>query len=104
MGLTIGICVKRQREGYGEIGKNPGGTRSEVEADIETFVREKCPGQACSLSVSVSVSERGYDFDVRLSRYDETGISTVLYLALLEYILSRFSTNHGIDAHIYSFP
>jgi len=85
-------------------GSNPKGTRDEVQEGFDTFLRGKYSEDVFTPTVSLNESDGVYTFDVRLdykwNNYDDTP----MYLAIMEYVLTHFSTNYGIDIHVYHSP
>lgn len=107
MGLTIGISVKRQHEGYGSEGNNPQGTREQIEEQVREHLSKAFPGEdGLPFALSVAMSEEKYSFDVSFARYGNDFLSKdytfeQVYLALTAYILEHFSRSYGIDMHLY---
>lgn len=100
MGLNIGVYVKRQLEGYMSAGTNPKGTVEEINADFDTFLRGKFPDEVFTPSVTLNEQDEQYNFDVYMDYRD----TDLLYMAILDYVLSHFSADYGIDIHVYHSP
>lgn len=104
MGLNIGVRVKRQLEEFMSHGCNPKGTSEEIDADFDAFLRSKFPDDAFNPSVTLNEQDEQYDFDVYMD-YGWNGYdSTPMYLTILDYVLSHFSVDYGIDMHVYHAP
>ncbi len=109
MGLNIGVRVKRQYEAYMSYGCNPKGTREEIEDRLYAELLEKFPKSESVPVPTVSISEEEFEFDIRFARYakefNEAGYEVQeMYLALLDFVLSHFSADYGIDIHVYHSP
>lgn len=104
MGLNIGVKVKRQEEGFMSYGSNPKGTREEVQEGFDEFLRGKFSVDVFTPTVSLNERDGVYDFDVRLDYAWNNYDSTPMYLAIMEYVLTHFSTNYGIDIQVYNAP
>lgn len=102
MGLNIGIQVKRQEEEYMSYGCNPKGPIDEIQANFDTFLREKFPEDR--FTPIVTLEKQMYVFDVRLDYSWNNYDCTPMYLAILEFALSHFSADYGIDLSIYHAP
>jgi|SRR5882672_12972376 len=102
MGLNIGVEVKQQKEGYMSSGHNPNGTIDEIATQFDTFLREKFPGAAFNPGVRFRVDK--YEFDVYMDYAWNNYDSTPMYLAILEFVLSHFSVDYGVDLHVYHSP
>jgi hypothetical protein len=99
MGLVIGVHVKRQVEGFMCYGRNPSGTREEIEANFVAFLCERYAD--CPFSPGVSVSDQYYGFDVQIGYHWTTEEQNRLYLAITEFVYSQFSHVDGI--HVTTF-
>lgn len=111
MGLNIAIYVKKQREGYGEEGRNPKGDNKQIEADFFDYLHKRFPdggfggGWANESKGGSAWPFDGapyYEFNVRMFRYgdefEKTGHTmTEMWLAITEYIYENFSHMEGIQ-------
>lgn len=109
MGLNIGVRVKRQYEAYMSYGCNPKGTREEIEERLYAALLTKFPKSESVPMPTVSISAEEFEFDIRFAHYarefSEAGYEEQeMYLALLDFVLSSFSTDYGIDIHVYHSP
>lgn len=104
MGLNIGVQVKRQHEAFMSYGYNPKGTREEIQAEFDRFLRGKFPDDTFTLAVELQRDKEMYVFDVHMCYKWNNYDSTPMYLAILEYVLSHFSADYGIDISIYHNP
>lgn len=108
MGLNIGVCVKKQAEGYMDHGRNPQMGLPELEEDFFRFLNERFPeGGFGPGGVSLSRRHDGeewFDFDVRPARYGSDCDVDALYLAIVEYVFGQFSHSEGIVMETYHSP
>lgn len=104
MGLNIGIEVKRQRDGYGDYGRNPELGSKDLEQEFFAHLRERFPKGGFG-GGWVNVGKEVYDFDVRMfrwgSEFESSGYAiTDMYSAIFEFVLKHFSY-HEIEARTY---